>query len=61
MAAVAERLAGAVFVATEKEKNLGERLAPGERGGSAWRERGKVVDEYRQPTVNSGTIVNSFK
>jgi hypothetical protein len=40
MAAVAERLAGAVAIATQKEKNVGERRAPGERGGSAGRERG---------------------
>jgi hypothetical protein len=42
---------------------VAERLARGERGGSAWRERerGNVVDEYGQPTVNSGTTVNSFK
>jgi hypothetical protein len=40
---------------------VAERLARWERGGSAWRERGNVVDEYGQPTINSGTIVNSFK
>jgi hypothetical protein len=39
MAAVADRIAGAVSVATEKEKNVAERLARGERGGFAWRER----------------------
>jgi hypothetical protein len=39
MAAVADRITGAVSIATEKEKNVAERLARGERGGSAWRER----------------------
>jgi hypothetical protein len=44
---------------------VAERLARGERGGSAWRERererGNVVDEYGQQTVNSGTTVKGFK
>jgi hypothetical protein len=29
--------------------------------GERERERGNVVDEYGQPTVNSGTTMNSFK
>jgi hypothetical protein len=39
MAVVAERLAGVVSITTQKEKNMGERRALGERGGSAGRER----------------------
>jgi hypothetical protein len=42
----------------ERGREVSER---GERRFCVERERGNVVDEYGQPTVNSGTIVDSFK
>jgi hypothetical protein len=63
MGAVAESVAAAVSLAMGKEKNVGERRARGERGGYAGRARegGKVVDEYGQSSVDSGTTADSFK